>query len=82
MNRDLFLGEQPKAWMTDSGRVYRDKMLAEANTFTGDPKPLYLKPVPKKAQLLELANLWSPNDKLAQEYILKFAVKVFGAVDE
>lgn len=81
MNKDLFLGQMPKAWMTDSGKVYRDKVLAEANTMMGDPKPLYLKPTPSREMILQLADLWSPNDKLAQDKILAFAQKLFGTLD-
>lgn len=79
MNRYLpFLEQLPKAWLTDTGKVFRDFYVAEANTYTGTPKPLYLKPTPSKELILELADLWSPNDKLAQEKTLTFASKLFG----
>lgn len=73
-----FLEQLPKAWMTDTGKVYRDYYLAEANTYSGDPQPLYLKPNPTKEVLIELADLWSPNDKLERKRIFTFAGKLFG----
>lgn len=68
----------PKAWITDTGKVYRDKLLAEANTLNGLPEPLYLKVTYSDQELVELADLWSPNDKLARDKIIGFAKRLLG----
>jgi hypothetical protein len=68
----------PKAWITDTGKVYRDRSLADANTLTGSPEPLFIKPKYTDDQLVALADLWSPNDKLEREKFISFARKLLG----
>lgn len=70
----------PKAWLTDTGKVYRDKLLAEANTLNGYPEPLYTKPAYSEQELIEMADLWSPNDKVSRDKILSFARKLLGKI--